>query len=311
MKSVKSMKSIMVQFQDHLAANQLSKNSIASYPDLVRRMAAWVSENCGVDILTAPENVKGNMLQQWVATRSSLSEATRHLDFVAARHFVRFLYDGDFVAKDMSNIFPFIKPKWKGDDPDQEESPKVYSPEDIQKLLSIKTRNGVATIRDRAIIALIVLTGLRTSEAASLNVGDIRGCKNNTIVVTRKGGKRARVTVPDVAFPYIEEYLATRPNATDEEPLFVSQKGGRMNRHAIYQTVAPKQKEIGKATGCHALRHTFTTDAARVGGIATAMVLDNHSSFSMTRRYIHASDADRADVVNNTAIAKALGQAAD
>lgn len=301
-----TQKSILTQFQEHLTANQLGSSSVALYSDIVRRMNVWLGENYGVDMLSAPENIKGHMLQQWVVSRSGVSESTRHLDFVAARHLMRFLYEGDFVAKDMTGIFPFIKPAWKGDDPEEEESAKVYSPEDIRELLSMKTRSVTSTLRDRALIALIVLTGLRTSEAASLNVGDIRHCKNNTLVVVRKGGKRARVTVPDVAFTIMSDYLETRANAADDEPLFISHHGNRMDRHSIYQRLSPKQKQIGKATGGHALRHTFTTDAARVGGIATAMVLDNHSSFSMTRRYIHASDADRAEVVNSTSIAKAL-----
>lgn len=301
-----TQKSILTQFQEHLAAQQLGSSSVTLYSDIIRRMNGWLKENFDMDALSEPESIKGYMLQQWVVSRGSVSESTRHLDFVAARHFMRFLFDGDFVAKDMTGIFPYIKPEWKGDDPDEEESAKVYSPEDIRELLSMKTRSITSTLRDRALIALIVLTGLRTSEAASLNVGDIRNCKNNTLVVVRKGGKRARVTVPDVAFTLMGEYLETRANAADDEPLFISHQGNRMDRHAIYQRLSPKQKQIGKATGGHALRHTFTTDAARVGGIATAMVLDNHSSFSMTRRYIHASDADRAEVVNNTSIAKAL-----
>lgn len=299
-------KSILEQFREQLVASQLAKMSVSLYCDVVRRMSAWVQENYGVDMLTEPESVKGHMLQQWVVSRGEKSEATRHVDFVAARRFTKFLYDGDFTAKDMSAVFPIIKAVFKGDDPDEEESPKVYSPDDIQKLLSMKTKNPTATIRDRALMALIVLTGLRTSEAISLNVGDIRNCRNNTVVVVRKGGKRARVTVPDVAFAFISEYMKLRESAKDDDPLFITQCGNRMNRHTVYQQLAPKQKEVGKATGGHALRHTFTTDAARVGGIATAMVLDNHSSSTITRRYIHTSDADRAEVVNNTAIAKAL-----
>lgn len=303
-------KPIINQFEDQLTASQLAPLSVKLYSEVVRRMAAWVQENFGIDPLTQPESIKGNMFQQWVVSRSEKSESTRHIDFTATRRFVKFLYDGDFVQKDMSAIFPRIKANFKEDDPDLAESPKVYDPDDIQKLLSMKTKNTSASLRDRALAALIVLTGLRSSEVVSLNVGDIRNCNGNTIIVKRKGGKRARVTVPDIAFTFLSEYLESRPDAKDEDPLFLTQYGNRMTRFTVYQQLSPKQKALGKATGGHALRHTFTTDAARVGGIATAMVLDNHSSTAITRRYIHASDADRASIVNNTAIAKALEAAA-
>lgn len=305
-----AMKSIITQFEEQLSASQLAPLTVKLYSEVVRRMAAWVQENYEVDILKSPETIKGHMLQQWVVSRSDKSESTRHINFTAGRRFVRFLYDGDFVSKDMTSIFPHIKPSIKEDDPELAESPKVYAPDDIQKLLSMKTKNALVSIRDRALAALIVLTGLRSSEAVSLNVGDIRNCTGNTIIVKRKGGKRARVTVPDVAFTYVTEYLDSRPDAKDEDPLFITQCGNRMTRYTVYQQLSPKQKTLGKATGGHALRHTFTTDAARVGGIATAMVLDNHSSANITKRYIHASDADRASIVNNTAIAKALEAAA-
>ena len=63
--------------------------------------------------------------------------------------------------------------------------------------------------RDLAIIALLLASGVRLSEAVNLDLRDLN-LKMMIIDVTRKGGKRDSVNVAAFAKPYLENYLAIR-----------------------------------------------------------------------------------------------------
>ena len=60
-----------------------------------------------------------------------------------------------------------------------------------------------------AIIALLLASGVRLSEAVNLDLRDLN-LKMMVIDVTRKGGKRDSVNVAAFAKPYLEQYLAIR-----------------------------------------------------------------------------------------------------
>ena len=80
--------------------------------------------------------------------------------------------------------------------------------------------------RDLAIIALLLASGVRLSEAVNLDLRRTSHLKMMVIDVTRKGGKRDSVNVAAFAKPYLEQYLAnpsahaTRAEKTRYSPHF-------------------------------------------------------------------------------------------
>ena len=72
--------------------------------------------------------------------------------------------------------------------------------------------------RDLAIIALLLASGVRLSEAVNLDLRDLN-LKMMVIDVTRKGGKRDSVNVAAFAKPYLEQYLAIRDKRYKTEKL--------------------------------------------------------------------------------------------
>lgn len=63
--------------------------------------------------------------------------------------------------------------------------------------------------RDLALIALLLASGVRLSEAVNLDLKDLN-LNMMVIEVTRKGGKRDSVNVANFAKPYLEAYLQIR-----------------------------------------------------------------------------------------------------
>lgn len=181
----------------------------------------------------------------------------------------------------------------------EEERPKdkYYSHEQVNELL--RGNHGRNQVRDRAIIALILYSGLRVSELCSLTIGQFRSSPRGTLRLRRKGGAWANASIGEEAYPYIEAYLETRADLSDgSRPLFITTHGKPCTREQVYKCLAHKQKELGLATGPHALRHTFVSEAANQYGAAIARDLANHKSFKVTNRYAHTSEDQRKDAVN-------------
>jgi integrase/recombinase XerC len=126
--------------------------------------------------------------------------------------------------------------------------------------------------RERALVALMALGGLRRSECVALDVGDVVsdfGLRR----VLGKGGHEASMPLPAPARAILVEYLRTaRAGAAPTEPLFVvtfPTKGGkRSSRRMSGQRVWEIVKDLGRRVGVpelhpHALRHACGAEFLR------------------------------------------------
>src|SRR5687768_389307 len=67
---------------------------------------------------------------------------------------------------------------------------------------------GLASVRDRAIVLLLLDTGLRVSEAAGIRLGDLR--PDGSVKVVGKGAKERIVPIGSTARGAIVRYIAQR-----------------------------------------------------------------------------------------------------
>ena len=185
---------------------------------------------------------------------------------------------------------PDMIPEW------ERPKSKYYSDAEIEELMNVPgSRNKV---RDRAIVALFLATGIRVSELCSLTIGSILDRPHGSIYVCRKGGAWKETEVAEFAYKPIAEYLATRNCSDHSAPLFLTRDGLPCNRLQIYRSLSHIQKRLDIATGPHALRHTFVSAAEKAGGGAVARDLANHKSLVITNRYDHSNREERLAAVN-------------
>lgn len=182
----------------------------------------------------------------------------------------------------------------------EEERPKdkYYTQEQVSALLY--GSYGRNQVRDRAIIGLFLYSGLRVSELCSLTIGQFREAPHGRIRLKRKGGAWATAVIGEDAYPLIEAYLKTRKDLDDPSaPLFMTTHGKPCTREQIYKCLSFKQKELGIATGPHALRHTAISEVSNTFGAAIARDFANHKSLHVTNRYSHTTEDQRAAAVNS------------
>ena len=149
----------------------------------------------------------------------------------------------------------------------------ALTPEEAASLLEhLKGRS----LRDYAIVNLILRTGLRTVEVMRADVGDITRKRGKRILkVWGKGAedKDAMVIIGEPVWNPIREYLSTRGEVPKDAPLFVTEGKGHRGERVSTRTIQRLCKEALRAIGldsheysAHSLRHTTAVTIIRKGG---------------------------------------------
>ena len=159
-------------------------------------------------------------------------------------------------------------------------------------------------VRDSAILMLFLGTGIRISELVGLNNGDIN-FKDNSFIVTRKGGNKAILYFDDDVAQALQRYIDYKElNYNDlKEPsaLFISNNKNRITVRAVENLVKKYAKIISplKKISPHKLRSTYGTQLYRAtGDIYIVADVLGHKDVNTTRKHYAAiSDDNRRGVV--------------
>jgi len=160
--------------------------------------------------------------------------------------------------------------------------------------------------RSEALITLLVLNGLRISEALGACVTDFDFNRGHRVLrIKRKGNKRAKVPLTPAALRCLEEAIGDRVAG----PIFVTRTGKALDRAAAWRLVrklAAKAELPGAARlSPHSMRHTYATVALDAGvGLRDVQDSMGHRDPRTTRLY----DRSRNNLDRNAtyAVAAAL-----
>ncbi len=158
--------------------------------------------------------------------------------------------------------------------------------------------------RDVALVATFCVTGIRLSEAVSLNLNSITGPVGaRRLQVTGKGKKDRAIPLQPGLESILDRYLATRverhgPEALDDPraALLAHYDGSRLTPARIQYVVEQLYKRAGIRSAVpggalvHALRHSFASLAVEYGAdVVELRDLLGHSSLATTSRYLDAN----------------------
>lgn len=221
----------------------------------------------------------------------------------ALRTFYRYLYANGDIAHNPASILaaPRIRKK-EIVRLDRSESDDlltaVLNPERLPQSSTQARFADRTKYRDRAIIILLLGTGLRISECAGLGLKDI-SWKNRAMRVIRKGGMEQTVYFNRDIEEALKDYIKFERKSPDEDvdALFVSLKRNRMSVRAMermvkkYAQASVPQKKITP----HRLRATFATELNRAnsGNLMQVSAALGHSSIETARKYVDVSDQER------------------
>lgn len=177
--------------------------------------------------------------------------------------------------------------------------PRVLNVDQVDSLLaSIDTSNDLG-IRDRALFELIYSCGLRISEAATLQIGNLH-LNEMIVLVCGKGDKERIVPFGEAAKKWLVKYLSdVRPRLVGNKivpTVFVNYKGQPISRKGVWKRFKELEALTGIDCKVHTLRHSFATHLLSGGAdLRSVQALLGHSDLATTQIYTHVSDSELRD----------------
>lgn len=175
---------------------------------------------------------------------------------------------------------------------------EALSLDEARRLLSCYPGDDEASARNRAIISLMLHTGLRDIEISRADVKDCGQDSGHRVLHVQGKGREeadAIVKLSPAVQAAIDEYLALREDRSLDSPLFTSvsnnNRGGRLTTYTVSSIVKSALRQIGiddPRYTAHSLRHTAIT-LALIGGAseAEAKEMARHADISTTMIYSH------------------------
>ena len=179
------------------------------------------------------------------------------------------------------------------------------------------TAKAYAQVRDKLILNLLTILGLRVSELAGLKFQDVidDGNQQLNLLIIGKGNLERTVPVPRRLSPLWEEHLRHRSALLDSPKLdtavpwiFLSTRGNKLSTMALNRIVKnasarvladPQRSHLYRELTPHALRHTAATLLLASGwDVKTVSKMLGHSSVAVTSAYLDELDGELADAVN-------------
>ncbi len=178
--------------------------------------------------------------------------------------------------------------------------PKYLSLDEAISLLeAIKAdRESKTVVRDYAIVALFLNTGMRLSELVGLNLQSFDS-ELKTVRVIGKGKKERMIYLNDAAREATRDYIRLRldPNyiATSTNALFLSRRQERISPKTVQWMVNKYLSIAGLGTrglSVHKLRHTAATLMYQTGKVDIRVLKDilGHEQLNTTQIYTHVVD---------------------
>jgi site-specific recombinase XerD len=214
-----------------------------------------------------------------------LKPASLRLRVVSIRSFLQYLLEADKIGPEILRRKIQVKlPK---------ALPRAMDPMDVKRLLAV-----VRDVRDRAMMLVMLRTGLRIGEVLDLKVTDVQMSERKILVYEGEKNHIGRVVcLSSDAHEALQQWLFIRDSAI--EIVFYSRRRRPMaytTAREIFIKYLKKAELSHKRYSLHSLRHTFATDLLNAGMRLECLQQQlGHSSLEMTLRYAKLSDKTREE----------------
>ncbi|SHE99327.1 integrase/recombinase XerC [Desulfofundulus australicus DSM 11792] len=258
----------------HLKGCNCSLRTITAYTGALRSFMRWLEDTTGSPFDPAsvtPLDVAD--YRRYMLNRNR-KPATINLHLDALSSFFSWVASNGLISFDPTEGVKRV--------PEQRGAPRWLTRQELGALMRAVQKYGIP--RDRALLAILLHTGLRISEAVSLHVEDLVIRERSGWVTVRegKGGKRREVPLNVTARRIIQEWLTVHPGG---DWLFPGRKG-HMTARAAEKILEKYARLAGVEVTPHQLRHTFCKMLVDAGeSLDRVAVLAGHSNLNTTARY--------------------------
>ncbi|MBQ6171848.1 MAG: tyrosine-type recombinase/integrase [Clostridia bacterium] len=203
--------------------------------------------------------------------------------------YLHWLYACRVLEKDFSLQLPNFKRT-------PQKLPQIWTPEEIDRVISAIDAENPVGKRNRAIFLLIARTGLRISDVIGLKFSNI-DWKNNCITISQqKTGNVLGLPISEEIGMAIISYLQNGRPKSSSDYVFLGHNAPfePLNNHNNFNTELRKyMRRAGitfsaeKHTGVHTFRHSFATNMLKSGtSVQDISQILGHGNISVTETYL-------------------------
>ena len=277
------------RYLDELRRQNASEHTIRNYGVDLHEFLTYLTPPGGEP--PSPRTFDALLIREWMAHlyEQKLSSVSIRRKLAAVRSLLRFLLREGEVEKNVARLVRTPKaPKT---------IPRVPTEEQTNSLLdavAAGTTERRHLKRDRAIFEMLYGCGLRISELCGLNLEDL-DLRSRWVRVRGKGKKERQVPYGGKAAEALDQYLAERKAATEENAVFVNHAGMRLTDRGARGIVSFYARFLAGDASLHphSFRHAFATHLLSAGAdLRSIQELLGHSRLSTTQKYTQVSLAD-------------------
>lgn len=275
------------KFKEYLMYERIySEATLNAYLEDLTQFKAFLRNNGGFE---GWKQVKTRDIEIFLqGLGKNISRRTLQRKMSSLRSFYQFL-----VKRDLLKVDPTITISIRAG---EKRLPDFFYPNEIKKVIDSLNDSKPLTMRNKAIIELFYVTGMRRSELANLKLEQI-DFDMRVILVHGKGRKDRYVPFTIESCKVLKNYLENaRPVLlnlnTDTGDVFLNNRGKKITERGIAQVMRKVFLKAGVSAKAHPhmLRHSFATQMLDNGAdMRSVQELLGHESLSTTQIYTHIS----------------------
>ena len=271
---------IQNKFITYLSSEKrFSEHTIKSYATDLKQFTSFLSSE--FQIIDEINEISFQIIRTWIASllEKGINPRSVNRKISTLKTYFKFLIrEGELIENPMIKV---VAPKSK------KRLPIFIEEDQIKSLLNeVQFESGFIGQRNKLIIELFYVTGIRLSELINIKISDV-DFSNHSIKVL---GKRKKERIIPLSFSMINSLDNFIKNNHKYHFLFTNLDGVKLYAKLVYRIV---NKYIAKISSVnkkspHILRHTFATHMLNNGADINAIKeLLGHANLSATQVYTH------------------------
>lgn len=258
---------------------RFSEHTIKSYTTDLKQFISFLSSE--FQIIDEINEISFQIIRTWIASllEKGLSPRSVNRKISTLKTYFKFLIrEGKLIENPMMKV---VAPKSK------KRLPVFIEEDQIASLLNeVQFEEGFVGQRNRLIIELFYVTGIRLSELINIKISDV-DFNNQSIKVLGKRNKERIIPLSSTTINSLNNFIE---NNQKNHFLFTNLDGMKLYTKLVYRLV---NKYIAKISSVnkkspHILRHTFATHMLNNGADINAIKeLLGHANLSATQVYTH------------------------